>query len=328
MDRKNIDNVNSPGKISPGVSDFHPLHFSCWAKCVLFLLPVLAGFALLSCTSSRKGNEVVSSTSDSDNFTWGQDMLVYFPTKRIYQTPEDFALAYEDVWLKTVDGQMHAWWVPAGLDAPAVVFFHGNGGNISYRMSTVNAFVKMGYSVLIVDYPGYGKSQGKPTEQGTYRTAESAWRYVRKAKKVPAEKMFIFGRSLGGGVASYLAVREKCAGLILESTFTSIPDVARKKFWILPAEHICKIYYNTNTRLPKIHSPVMVIHSMDDDLIPYSMGVKNFNSANEPKTFLQINGSHNAAFDHSINLWKKRVGKFMTKCLDEKSPDKKSASEQ
>ena len=168
-----------------------------------------------------------------------QPKLLYFPdmpTRQIQATPEDAGLDFDAVTLTTSDNeQLDAWFVPADPARGTLLFFHGNAGNNSHRLDSIRLFHELGLSVLIFDYRGYGQSTGRPTEKGTYRDADAAWQYLVEQRAIPPERIILFGRSLGAPIAADLATRQAAAGVILESGFTSVPDVAAKLYPWLPA---------------------------------------------------------------------------------------------
>lgn len=226
-----------------------------------------------------------------------QERLLYFPLKHLGTTPADIGLDYQAVTLETADGlTLGGWFIPAEPARAALLFFHGNAGNISHRLDSLAIFHRLGLSVLIIDYRGYGQSQGRPSEAGTYRDADAAWRYLTEFQQIPPERIIVFGRSLGGGVAAYTAQTYRPAALILESTFTSAPDLAAESYPFLPTRRLSRIQYNTRGRLPHIACPVLIVHSRDDQLIPFHHGRALAAAANEPKTLLPINGNHNEGF--------------------------------
>ena len=226
-----------------------------------------------------------------------QARLVYFPFREIVSTPDAVGLPYEAVSFEAEDGvRLAGWFVPVEQARGVVLFCHGNAGNISHRLDTLRIFHDLRLSTLIFDYRGYGESQGRPGEQGTYRDAEAAWRWLVEEKGVPHGQIVVFGRSLGGGVASWLALEHEPGALILESTFTSLPDVGAKLYPFLPVRLLARIHYPTLERLPKLQCPVLVVHSPDDDLIPYAHGRRLFEAAPEPKAFLELAGDHNEGF--------------------------------
>ncbi|MCP4378036.1 MAG: alpha/beta hydrolase, partial [bacterium] len=161
-------------------------------------------------------------------------------------------------------------------------------------------------------YRGYGQSEGSPSEQGTYRDAEAAWTYLTRKRKIDASKIVLFGRSLGGAVAAWLAVEKHSAGVILESTFTSVPDRGAELYKYLPVRFLARINYNTLGRIDKLRCPLLVIHSPDDEIIPYHHGQQLFESAKEPKRFLEISGGHNGGHITSGTLYTNALAEFLT----------------
>ena len=163
-----------------------------------------------------------------------QPNMVFYPSKDIAATPDDWQLPYESVSLKLTDNtHVSGWYLPHPQATKTLLFFHGNGGNISHRGNSLYVFHKLKLNVLIIDYPGYGESDGVPSENGLYQSANTAWHYLISDKKVKPENIIIFGRSLGGAVAVDLASRVKAGALILESTFTSVSDMADFIFPVL-----------------------------------------------------------------------------------------------
>lgn len=246
-----------------------------------------------------------------------QERLLYFPLRSIAVTPASRGLAYEDVWLETADGvKISGWFIPATQPRATLLFFHGNAGNISHRLDSIETFHRLGLNTLIIDYRGYGQSEGSPTEAGTYLDAEAAWRYLVEERQIPAAEIIIFGRSLGGAVAAWLAQQHPPGALILESTFTSAPDVAAQAYPFLPARQLTRIHYNTLARLPEIKTPVLIVHSPHDEVIPYSHSQKLLATANEPKEFLQLNGGHNNGFLISTLAYEAKFAAFVTRYIE------------
>ena len=237
--------------------------------------------------------------------------IVYHPVKRLHGTPANLTLPYEDLYLTTSDDiTIHGWWVPAKNEKGTVLFCHGNAGNISHRLGTVDILNKMDLNVLIFDYRGFGRSEGSPSEEGTYRDAEAAWRYVTAIQKKEPEKIIIHGRSLGGAVAVWLAVKHTPSMVILESTFTSMRDIARYHCSFIPAVMIITYKYNTIDKIANLHCPLLIIHSKDDEVIPYSQGKRLFNAAREPKELVTISGTHNHGIWDSIGLYREALRRF------------------
>ncbi|MGM0368504.1 MAG: alpha/beta hydrolase [Actinomycetota bacterium] len=240
-----------------------------------------------------------------------QSRYVYFPTRRIHSTPKDIGLEYEDVYIRTVDGvNINGWFIDSG-NPVTVLFFHGNGGNISDRLALIEIFRKIGLSTFIIDYRGYGKSGGKPTEAGTYRDAEAAWNYLVDEKKINPSEIILYGRSLGGPVAANIASSFNPRALILDSTFTSIKDIGSELYPYLPVKKFFKYDYNTISFLEGVSCPVLVMHSRDDSYIPIKHGQKIYNAIKGPREFAVIKGSHNNGFLLSADIYLKKIGAFV-----------------
>ncbi len=247
-----------------------------------------------------------------------QSRLLYYPnlpSRKIAATPDMVGLTYEPVKIVTDDGvELDGWYLPAENARGVLIFFHGNAGNISHRLDSLEIFNGLGLSTLIVDYRGYGRSQGKVSEQGTYRDAEAVWRYLSE-RNVSAGRIIVFGRSLGAAIAAHLATRHTPAGLILESSFTSVPDFAARTYWYLPARWLARFNYNTEAYLKSVKCPVLIVHSQEDDIIPFKNGQELFDAASEPKQFLRIRGNHNEGFMLSGQTYVHGLDTFLTAYL-------------
>lgn len=231
---------------------------------------------------------------------FGQASLLYFPgipSRELTATPLDLGLAYEDVTITTEDGvRLHGWWIPHPRPRAVLLHFHGNAGNVSHRLELIRIFHDLGLAVLIFDYRGYGRSQGKPDEAGTQRDALAAWRHLTESRHVPAQQIVLHGQSLGAALAAWIAARERPGALILESAFTSVPDLAAELYPWLPARRLARFHYATRAYLGSVRCPVLVIHSPDDEIIPYAHGQRLYETAAGPKAFLKLRGDHNAGF--------------------------------
>ena len=226
-----------------------------------------------------------------------QSRLVYFPSTHLYATPESYGLAYEDVRLESgPQTSIHAWYIPNERATLTVLFCHGNGGNMSDRPKTIALLHELGVNVLMFDYAGYGQSSGSPSEAQTYRDALAAWNYLTHEKKIEPHRIVVFGRSLGSGIASWLATQVDPAGLVMESAFTSVPDIGARLYPFMPVRWIARIHYNNASRVKALRVPLMVIHSVDDETVPFEHGQTLYQLASEPKTFLEMHGSHNNGF--------------------------------
>jgi len=226
-----------------------------------------------------------------------QPQMIFFPMSELYQTPADWGLEYEDVTLNAEDDvQLHGWYLQKRESEQVLLFFHGNAGNISHRRDSIQVFHRLGLNVLIIDYRGYGLSEGKPSEQGLYRDATAAWRYLTEEKGFDPENVIIFGRSLGGAVAAKLAAGVQARGLILESTMSSAGDFARAVFKILSRLVVIRYDFNTAQHIQRVNYPVLVLHSPEDEIMPFHLGKKVYELANQPKQFVHMRGDHNNGF--------------------------------
>jgi hypothetical protein len=235
------------------------------------------------------------------------------PSRRLDATPQQVGLSFESVELKTEDGvRLHGWFVPYEMPRATLLFFHGNAGNISHRLDSLALFNEMRMAVFIIDYRGYGKSEGKLSENGLYRDGQAAWRYLTETRGVPDGKILLFGRSLGGAVAAYVAAHNDAMGVVLESTFTSVPDIAAELYPWLPVRWLARYQYNTLERMEAIDSPVMVVHSRHDEIIPFHHGRALFERAKEPKRFLELSGDHNYGFIQELDRYRDHWNDFIS----------------
>ena len=243
-----------------------------------------------------------------------QPKMLYFPDEgdQSAATPSDVGLTYQQVELRTTDDlRLSAWYLPAEDEQGVLLFCHGNAGNISHRLDSLLLFHHLQMSVLIFDYRGYGQSEGQPSEQGTYTDALAAWEYLLTQKSKQPAEIVIFGRSLGAAIAAELATRVRPGALILESAFTSVPDLASEIYPFLPVRLLSRFSYDTRTRLDSLASPLLIIHSNDDEIIPYSHAQRLYAAAHEPKHLLNISGGHNDGFLVSGNRYTEGLRRFL-----------------
>jgi fermentation-respiration switch protein FrsA (DUF1100 family) len=228
---------------------------------------------------------------------WFEHSQVYYPGRSFDANGAELKRPFEDVYFETADNvRLNGWFFPADTNSLraelAVLVCHGNAGNISHRLELCRALLATGVNVFVFDYRGYGRSKGRPSEEGTYRDAQAAYRWLQ-GKGFVGSNIVAYGESLGGGVAAELAWRERMGGLILQSTFTSVPDLGAELFPWLPVRWLASIHYDTRHKLPRIRAPLLVMHSRADEMVPFRHGEKNFATANEPKLFWELSGSHN-----------------------------------
>lgn len=234
-----------------------------------------------------------------------ENRLLYRPYSHGAHPPPPAGSLGEDIWLRTDTGDaIHAWWYSRGGSSEAVLFCHGNTGSISHRRiarggDVANIAEVLQTSVLIFDYPGFGRSSGSPTEVGCYAAADAAHEWL--AQRIPPEQIVILGQSLGGGVATDLARRRPHRALALYKTFTSIPDVVLAKFPLLPARQLMRNQFDNLGKIGACTGPVFIAHGDRDDLIPAAQARHLFAAAAEPKEFfLRPDGGHHGGIDREF----------------------------
>jgi len=253
-----------------------------------------------------------------------QPSFLYYPIRELPYSPAELSLDYEDVYFKTGDHlHLHGWFIPAPDSRFTILFCHTNGGNMMYQLDTINIFYNLGLSCFIFDYRGYGSSQGQPTEHGTYLDVRAAYRWLTKTKKIAPENIIVFGRSLGGSIAAYLASKTKPGALVLESSFTSYVAIGSRFYPYMPVRWFARFDYPTIDYLRKVTCPVMVIHSRNDEIIPFEFGLELYEAAREPKEFIELFGGHNDAFLISGETYKRGWTKWL-KSLKESAQGRES----
>ena len=249
-----------------------------------------------------------------------QSSLIYYPNmpgRNLVATPEHIGLKYQDVQFVTGDNiSLHGWFIPNHAAKGTVLFFHGNAGNISHRLESIDTFHRLELNVFIIDYRGYGQSEGKVSEQGTYRDAVAAWDYLTGTRGLDAKQIIIFGRSLGASIASWLASKHTPAALIIESGFSSVPSMAKRIYPFLPVSWLTYFKYDTKNYVKSIACPVLVAHSRSDDIIPFDEGREIFDAASEPKQFLEMRGGHNDGFMVSGSTYVDGLRSFIHRNLE------------
>lgn len=239
--------------------------------------------------------------------------LIYAPSRKIEETPADKGYYdFEDIQIETEDGiTISGWFVPADSANGTVMLCHGNAGNISHRLDNVRIYNDLGYNILLFDYRGFGLSQGSPDEIGTYRDVQAAWDYLIDERSIPPEQIVLHGRSLGGALASYCAKENTPEFLIIESTFTSIPDICSNLYPWLPARILGRVEYPVLEYVSEVKCPILVIHSTEDEMIPFEHGESIYEVANEPKRLLPIRGDHNTGFLTSGQMYIEGLEHFL-----------------
>ncbi len=246
----------------------------------------------------------ISYTSACLSLLVRQNRFIFLPSPRIEITPEQFNLHYQDIWLSVPANsskveRIHGWWIPTDQpEAGVMLYLHGNGINIGANVAQANYFHKLGFSVLLIDYRGYGHSDGGfPTESTVYQDAQIAWDYLVRERQVKPEQIFIYGHSLGGAIAIDLAVRHpETAGLIVESSFTSMQEMADLKGWsrIFPVDLLLTQRFDSIAKVKSLKPPVLFTHGTLDKQVPFQMSQTLFAAAPEPKQLVLFPGaSHN-----------------------------------
>ena len=229
-------------------------------------------------------------------FRWFEYSQVYQPSRVHRASGADLGRRWEDVYFAAEDGpRLNGWYFPAGAASArsrrVILFCHGNKGNLGHYLHFFAAILESGVNLMAFDYRGYGRSSGFPSEKGTYRDAAAAFNWLRSRGFAPND-VIVYGESLGGGIASELALQEPSAGLVLQAAFTSVPDLGEELFPWLPVRWLSTIQYATRTKLPRLRIPVMITHSRDDRLIGFHHAQGNFAAANEPKLLWELKGAH------------------------------------
>ncbi len=240
-----------------------------------------------------------------------QTSHIFFPTREYSPPPSQ--LNIEEVYFETTDKvKLHGWWMKTENAKKTVLFFHGNAGNLSHREWQMEIFRELELNALIFDYRGYGKSLGKiKTEQDLYQDGEGAWTFLTKEKNITPESIIIWGRSVGGGIAVDLAQEKGINALILESTFYSMREVAQKHYWYMPIGLLLKYQFASGKKIKNVHAQILIIHSPEDEVIPFEQGKKLFDFTNEPKEFLQISGGHNDGISQSYDQYIVKLRDFL-----------------
>ena len=248
-----------------------------------------------------------------------QASIIYYPQipgRELAATPENIGLVFEKVEFYTEDNiKLYGWFIPHQQARGTLLFFHGNAGNISHRLDSIEIFHRLNLNVFIIDYRGYGQSEGKTTERGTYRDAEAAWNYLLTTKNIAAGQIIIFGRSLGAAIAAWLASVHQPAGLIVESGFSSVPAMGKRLYPFLPIRWLAHFNYNTQEYISKVTCPVLIAHSLDDDIIPFEEGREIFKAATEPKRLFEMRGGHNDGFIISGSAYTDELRSFIDAAL-------------
>jgi fermentation-respiration switch protein FrsA (DUF1100 family) len=249
---------------------------------------------------------------------WGRlvDGMIFHPSAGADLRPGQVGLRGEDVFLQTEDGvRIHGFWLPAEGATRALLFLHGNAGNASHRLPNAAELVRLGTHVLLLDYRGYGLSEGRPSEAGVYADARAGLAHLVETRGIGEGRIVVFGRSLGGAVAVDLVQDRDVAGLILESTFTSVADMARSL--LPPAAPFVRGRFDAESKIARLRAPLLFFHGDRDEIVPYALGQKLFEAAPGPKAFETLEGAgHNDTTQVGGRPYFERIRRF----LDQAAP--------
>ncbi len=244
---------------------------------------------------------------------WALQERIYFNgrTTEITQTPESLKWPFEDVWLEVSGEKTHGWWLPLENARGAVLFSHGSGKNISHYLDDAQYFRDDGFSVLLYDYGGYGQSTGEPSENRCYTDIRAMYKHLTQVRGVPKDRIVLAGCSMGGGVTADLAANVVSGAVILESTFLSVPQVVADTLPWLPSKALTRIQFRNMDKAGEIQSPVLVVHSRDDNVVPFAQGQRLFELIRAPKQFMEIRGSHGGGKFFSKEVYGPALKKFL-----------------
>jgi len=240
-----------------------------------------------------------------------ENRSVFFPTKNIEFTPEQINLSFEDIYIDTKDRlKINGWFIPGGNVKYTLLFCHGNAGNIGDRLDKISLLHGLGMNIFIIDYRGFGRSQGRVSEDSIYLDAKAAYDYLLNSRKIKREHIILYGESIGSAVVIDLAAKEKIGGLIVEGAFSKGRDIAEKIYPFLPA-FLFSNKFDSLEKIKKVNAPKLFIHSENDEMIPLSLAEKLYHAAPQPKRFVKIIGGHNTAFLDSQPVFLAAVGSFI-----------------
>lgn len=239
-----------------------------------------------------------------------QDKFIFPAPREVYRTPAAMGWAFDDVSLPVDHETTRGWFIPKEGARGTILYSHGNGECIADSLEAVGIYRDLGFNVLVYDYGGYGQSTGKPSEQRCYDDVRAMWKYLTVTRGIPPDRIVLFGRSLGGGPTTQLATEVKPACVVLESTFCSIPAMARAKFPLIPAWLILRTRFDNLAKVARITAPLLVIHSRTDSVVPFAQGRALYERATCRKEFLEIHGDHNDDFMVDKKTYEDGLKKF------------------
>lgn len=235
---------------------------------------------------------------------------LFFPSHEMGNSPKDIGLEFEDIFFnKPDDLKLNGWFVPSKDARYTIIFCHGNAGNISHRLGKIDFFHKLGCNVFIFDYRGYGRSKGAPSEKGLYNDIQGAYNYLL-SRNIAPEQIIGYGESIGGAVIIDLASKNKLAAIIIDSAFTNSKDMVKIAYPYLPY-WVFSSRWDSLNKIRSITVPKLMIHSINDEIVPFKLGRKLFESAPMPKEFLQVQGAHNSSYYESAQALEEKIADFL-----------------
>lgn len=247
-----------------------------------------------------------------------EDLMFNGRTAELVATPAAEGWAFQDIWLDTPGGRTHGWWIPLENARRVVMFSHGSGKNISHYLDDAAIYRELGCSVLLYDYGGYGQSGGEPSEARCCADARAMWNHLTGPLGVPPERILLIGASMGGGVTADLATVVTPGAIMLECTFTSVPDVFADTYGWVPIHWISRINYKNIEKVGKYQRPVLVAHSRDDTVVPFAHAERLYEKITAPKMFLELRGGHGGCKFESKDAYTAALKAFLEKHMPEK----------
>lgn len=248
-----------------------------------------------------------------------QSKLIFLPSSVFIVTPQEAGVQADDFWIDTEDGErLHGWFFPQEGSEYVVVLSHGNAGNISNRIDIAKLLNETGLAVVLYDYRGYGKSSGKPDEKGFYKDIEAVIEFLKTEKNYSEEQMIMYGRSMGGAVASYAAIQFDVSGLVLDSTFKNLKAMVKDLYPFVPA-FLARHEFPVESYLKQLPSmPVMIMHSPKDEIVGISHAKYLYRLADDPKKFVKLRGGHNENFHASTDIIRSSWQEFLQSVDEQK----------
>ncbi len=243
--------------------------------------------------------------------TWLAIKFIFFPDKLVSLYPQEWDLKFEEVFVESTDGlKLHGWFFPGGPPNRTLIFYHGNAGNIGDRLPKIKLLHGLGMNVFIFDYRGYGGSEGSPSLNGVVGDSIAAYEYVLSRSDIDPNHIILYGESLGGAMAVQVAAKKKYAALILDSTFTSIKDMAKSAYSIISG--LAPDVYRSIDLIKELHEPLLIMHGKEDNVVPYHMGKILYEAAPHPKRMVTFEGTEHGGIHADAEKYIESLDKFLS----------------